>query len=211
MAVVDTEKYKAQMLPLLNEMSAILLDEATVRGENGLYNFYDEIYSSGAVYEFGAREYNLVDLESIVSPLSCQQLEMNDCDGELSNRYTVTAKAIFDVIAEGDAVYFGRSESITSTAENRNLRNRNGVFSQVGGVPAVVRPTGLSVIYPSGDIATTYDYIMAVQETLEGMQDGEAKTFLTRYASAAACYSLITEFGITVSELAAEGIGEPIR
>lgn len=105
-------------------------------------------------------------------------------------------------------MYFGRSDSITSTAENRNLRNKNGVFSRIGDEPAVVHPTGLSVFYPSGDIATTYDYIMAVQETLEGMQDGEAKTFLTRYASAAACYSLITECGITVSELAAEGTEE---
>ena len=208
MAVVDTEKYKAQMLPLLNELSAILLDEATVRGENGLYNFYDEIYSSGAAYEFGSEDYSLFDLESIVSPLSCQQLEKNDAAAELSNRYTVTAEAIFDKIAEGDAVYFGRSDSITSTAENRNLRNKNGVFSRIGDEPAVVHPTGLSVFYPSGDIATTYDYIMAVQETLEGMQDGEAKTFLTRYASAAACYSLITEFGLTVSELAAEGTEE---
>lgn len=208
MAVVDTEKYKAQMLPLLNELSAILLDEATVRGENGLYNFYDEIYSSGAAYEFGSEDYSLFDLESIVSPLSCQQLEINDAAAELSNRYTVTAEAIFDKIAEGDAVYFGRSDSITSTAENRNLRNKNGVFSRIGDEPAVVHPTGLSVFYPSGDIATTYDYIMAVQETLEGMQDGEAKTFLTRYASAASCYSLITEFGITVSELAAEGTEE---
>ena len=208
MAVVDTEKYKAQMLPLLNELSAILLDEATVRGENGLYNFYDEIYSSDVAYEFGSEDYSLFDLESIVSPLSCQQLEKNDAAAELSNRYTVTAEAIFDKIAEGDAVYFGRSDSITSTAENRNLRNKNGVFSRIGDEPAVVHPTGLSVFYPSGYIATTYDYIMAVQETLEGMQDGEAKTFLTRYASAAACYSLITEFGITVSELAAEGTEE---
>ena len=205
MAVVDTKKYKEQILPLLSELSATLLDEATVRGENGLYNFYDEIYSSGAAYEFGSEDYSLFDLESIVSPLSCRQLEINNGAGELSNRYTVTAEAIFDVIAEGDAVYFGRAESITSTAEGRNLRNRDGVFARIGDESALVKPTGLSVFYPTGDIEAACDYIMAVQETIEGMQDSEAKTFLTRYASAVACYALIYEFGETVPALAAEG------
>ena len=208
MAVVDTKKYKEQILSLLSELSATLLDEATVRGENGLYNFYDEIYSSGAAYEFGSEDYSLFDLESIVSPLSCRQLEINNGAGELSNRYTVTAEAIFDVIAEGDAVYFGRAESITSTAEGRNLRNRDGVFARIGDESALVKPTGLSVFYPTGDIEAACDYIMAVQETIEGMQDSEAKTFLTRYASAVACYALIYEFGETVPELAAEGTEE---
>ena len=205
MAVVDTKKYKAQLLPLLSELSATLLDEATVRGENGLYNFYDEIYSIGANYVYSTEEYCLADLESIVSPLSCQQIEINDGAAELSNRYTVTAKAIFDVMAEGETVYFGRSESIRMTVENRNLRNKNGVFAQIGGVPAIIQPTGLSLFYPSGDIAAAYDYIEAVRSTIESMPDGDAKTFLTRYASAVACYALITEFGITASELAAEG------
>ena len=108
MAVVDAKKYKAQLLPLLNELSATLLDEATVRGDNGLYNFYDEIYSIGANYIYSTEEYCLADLESIVSPLSCQQIEINNGAEELSNRYTVTAKAIFDVMAEGETVYFGR-------------------------------------------------------------------------------------------------------
>lgn len=205
MAVIDTAKYKAQMLPLLNGLSATLLDEATVRGDNGLYNFYDEIYSIGANYVYSTEEYCLADLESIVSPLSCQQIEINNGAEELSNCYTVTAKAIFDVIAEGEAVYFGRSEPIRSTVENRNLRNKNGVFAQIGGPPAIIQPTGLSVFYPSGDIAAAYDYIEAVRSTIESMPDGDAKTFLTRYASAVACYALITEFGITASELAAEG------
>lgn len=217
-AVVDVKNFKRRMLPLLVEMSDIMLDEATMRGSNDRYNFYDEIYSSGAVYRYGAKKYCLADTGSLASALGCRQVEENilsESDAEsLSNRYTSVAAELMSVIADNDnspddVLYFGRSDKIKSPVKGRNLINPDGSAASFrGGAETFVSPTGLSLFYPSGNTEAVCDYIRAMQKTIEAMPDGNAKSFLESYSSAVACFSVIETLGDTIYALAGSGSGD---
>lgn len=213
-AVVDVNKFRNRVIPLLNAACGILLDEATRRGENGRYSFYDEIYSTGAAYSYGSDNYCLADLSSLASALSCSQIEENDMSDKeaesCSNRYTTILTELMSVMAGGgnDTVYFGKSDGIRSPVSGRNLRNADGnVFAFRSNAEAYVCPTGLSVFTPSTNIGSVCDYVAAMRETAEAMPDGNEKSFLERYTSAVACYSIIAIFGNTVYGLANSGAG----
>ena len=101
LSVIDAENFKTRLLPLLNTLSEILLSEAKNKGDiNGIYNFYDELYSEYAAYENGVDgSYDLFDLGNLVSALGCWQTEADnlstDAIKNYQNSYTELAVKIY--------------------------------------------------------------------------------------------------------------------
>lgn len=208
MAVVDTKKYKENMLPLLSGLSGTLLNEAAEQKSDGRYSFYDEIYSAGAAYRYGSEQYSLADSVNLVSALSCAQTEAETADDH-SNPYTLSATEFLGLTAGSESVYFSSSDDIRVPVTGRNLLGSDG------GIPAIrnsteslVSPVGLSIFIPSKNIETTCSYITAMEKVIEAMPDGKERRFLDQYISSVACYSLIAAFGNTVYSLANSGANE---
>lgn len=208
MAVVDTKRYTENMLPLLNELSGTLLDEATEQKSDGRYSFYDEIYSAGAAYRYGSEQCSLVDSVSLVSALSCAQTEA-ETGNDFSNPYTLAATGFLALTADGETVYFSSSDDIKAPVTGRNLRSPDGSITAFrNSTESLISPSGLSIFFPSKNIETTCSYITAMEKVIEAMPDGEEKRFLDQYVSSVACCALISVFGETVYSLADSGVNE---
>lgn len=207
MAAVDVQKFKERILPLLTELCGIMLSETTVKGDDGAYHFHDEIFSSGAAYQYGANNevlsaYSLVDFGNYLSALSCRQIESSVSPDEYANRYTQTATAITDALSGGDIIYLAQPESLTTSVSGRNLRGADGsVASFRNDETAFASPASLSIFYPIAYLETAYDYITAMREAIEAMPASAEKTFITNYTSAVACYTIIIVFGSAIYQL----------
>ena len=207
MATVDVRQFKERILPHLNGLSEIMLHEAIVKGDDGVYHFHDELFSSGAAYQYSrvdsvVSEYSLVDFGNLLSALSCRQIESPVMADEYANRYTDTAIAITQALSSGDIIYFAKPETLMTKINGWNLRGTNGsVTSLRDSDYAFAYPASLSIFFPITDIETAYDYIEAMRETIEAMPASADKSFITNYTAAIACYTIIAAFGNTIYAL----------
>lgn len=207
MASVDVRQFKKRILPLLTGLSEIMLNEATVKGDDGIYHFHDELFSSGAAYQYSMidsviSEYCLVDFGNLLSALSCRQIENPVMPDEYDNRYTDIAKAITQALGSGDIIYLSKPETLMKQIGGRNLRGTDGSVSSLrDSEDAYAYPTSLSVFFPITYIETAYNYIEAMRETIESLPESDEKSFIKNYASSIACYTIISVFGNAIYQL----------
>ena len=221
LSVIDSDNFKTRLLPLLNTLSEILLSEAKNKGElNGLYNFYDELYSEYAAYENGLDDnYDLFDLGNLLSALGCWQTEADnlstDAIKNYQNSYTELAADIMTILADDDnsgddVIYSGSTSDMKKIVTNHNLRAADGTMTAYNdGIPYEELPTGLSIFYPSSDIVPAYDYQDVMTDLTQVLPEGDSRTFFERYTLAVTYYGLIYSFGRAVSDIAADEDAAP--
>ncbi len=213
MSVISSDNFKTRLLPLLNTLSETLLSEAKNRGDiNGLYNFYDELYSEYAAYENGTDDsYDLFDLGNLMSALSCWQVEADnltvDAIGSYRNPYTDLAIEIMTVLADDDnsgddVIYSDSASDMKLIVRDHNLRAADGSMTAYNdGKPCDVFPTGLSIFYPSAEIYQAYEYLEAMNELADALPEGDVRTFFERHVLAVTYYGLINSLGSKVAEM----------
>ena len=216
LSVIDAENFKTRLLPLLNTLSEILLSEAKNKGDiNGIYNFYDELYSEYAAYENGVDgSYDLFDLGNLVSALGCWQTEADnlstDAIKNYQNSYTELAADIMTILADDDnsgddVIYSGSTSDMKKIVTNHNLRVDDGTMTAYNdGIPYEELPTGLSIFYPSSDIVPAYDYQDVMTDLAQVLPEGDSRTFFESYTHAVTYYGLINSFGSVISESAVD-------
>lgn len=220
-SVIDSANFKTRLLPLLNTMTEKLLSEAKNKGElNGLYNFFDELYSEYAAYENGGDgSYDLFDLGNLLSALGCWQTEADnltlDAIQDYQSPYTAVAVQIFSVLADDDnsgddVVYSSSTSDMKTLVKKHNLRAADGSMAAYNdGIPYELLTTSLSIFYPSAEIYQACDYQMVMGDLAEALSEGDGRTFFECYTRTVTCYGLIYSFGRAVSDIAADEDAAP--
>lgn len=212
-SVVDTKNLVKRLVPELAVLSDILYWEAAEPGENGQYNFYDELRSIRRSVEFGRSGfpgYQMFDLGNFVTALGVADAEFESSSDirELSNAYTdvsVRIKGILnDQDGSGDDVLYSRdTNSIHKATGNFYTRDAEGrLFRDDSGY---LKATGLSIFFDTATSWQTPYYSDAIDGCLAlGDLDEVSARFLKTYRDAVLLYNLIQGSGRAVFERAGQ-------
>ncbi len=211
LAVIDTRHFRERLLPLITEMARIMDRELTTVGEHSkLLNFEDELRSQAATYEY--TDATLLDLGNLAEHLGMciSEVENTSPTDEfeaLRNNYTATTEAIKAVLADQDGsgdevIYSGATAGMTRPVKTSIafVRDENGMPRQA----ETFVPSGLSIFFAPTD-ATTMDYMVAVDEMCEAVEDEDIRTMLRAVEVTALRYLLLEKSGLTVDTLRADG------
>ena len=212
LSVVDTKQFTERLLPELIALDKILISEAKNKGAlNGRYNFYDELYSIAASFEYADGDYSLYDLGNLVGALSSPQSEMDNATSSqitaLSNAYTEVARRILSILADndgsGDDVVYAAESSVTYQAKDayyvRGLDGEIMLPDENGYV--IVDPTGFSIFFGDGDLYNVYYFDKAISAAIKVIDDPVTKEFLSNRILAASYYALTARIGQIISGL----------
>lgn len=156
LSVINCANFNRRMLPLLNELSVLLSEEAETPAADGSHRFWDEVYSHLAAFEYGLGSYDLCDLSGLCAALGCVQNERAGLSAEeiaeSRNMYTDVAASLMTVLADdnnsGDDVLHSCCVSVPArTVSNRNIMNADGEFVSRGEEFRLI-PKGMSIFFP---------------------------------------------------------------
>ena len=211
LAVIDTRHFRERMLAPITEMARIMDRELTTIGQySKLLNFEDELRSQTAAYEYA--DATLLDLGNLAEHLGMCISEIENTSPlsdfeELWNNYTDTTEAIKAILMDQDGsgdevIYFGATAGMTRAAKTSVafVRDENGIPRQA----ETFSPSGLSIFFAPTD-STTMDYMIAVDEMCETVEDEDARAMLRAVEVVALRYLLLEKCGLTVDALRASG------
>ena len=215
LSVISSDNFRSRLLPCLNRLADILVSE--IRDKNadtGLYEYYDEIWSSRGAYNYSVGDYDLIDLGGFTEALGCIQNEKEGISQKqrsgLANKYTETASAIVSILSDDDnsgddVIHCGSANAPEKAADHWNLRRADGSFTRTGSSSGLQTISGLSIFFPSFDSTSVCDYIDAMDSVTENMTEGPERTFLEKYMKTALYYSLVQCLNSAADGMAALG------
>ncbi|MBQ8136334.1 MAG: hypothetical protein IJ174_02780, partial [Clostridia bacterium] len=211
LAVIDARQFRERMIAPITEMARIMDRELTTVGQNSkLLSFEDELRSQTATYEYA--DATLLDLGNFAEHLGMCISEIENTspldDFEaLRNNYTETTEAIKAILWDRDGsgdevIYSSATAGMTRPAKTSVafVRDENGMPK-----PAeTFAPSGLSIFFAPTD-EMTLDYMVAVDEMCETVEDEDVRAMLRAIEVAALRYLLTQKCGLTVDGLRADG------
>ncbi|MBR4456243.1 MAG: hypothetical protein IKS32_08460 [Solobacterium sp.] len=203
LTVVDTEKLlNSAFIPTLNKLAAVLKSEANTRQtEANEYLFYDEFASIVPSVKYGGGEY--IDLGNLIQKLTVAEKEItlkNVKEEEISdiNHYRMEElKPLLEILNNPEIFYHTATDAIVSKESFFRNADASVELQQL-------RPSGTYLYFPPADRPDgVLSYARVMGETIKGMKNKEAKTFLENYLKTVVDYALIAQFGDKVSMILA--------
>ena len=202
---------KKYMAPV-RELSDILLDEASKKGANGSYNFYDELLSSRISVQYNTDAVGAVDVGNFADALGVCVTEsdnMSSSDAaKLNNRYTSAAKQIKDVLSDQSVIYVRNNKIYTNKSCDLHI-GRDSSQSPIS--DKKITPAGLGISFPYYKGAKIGEYISAsedIQVQLKAAgseQDKEKILLLSALKDVQKKYFIISRMGEIISSMSEEG------
>lgn len=207
--VIDVEKFIERMTPALTDFLDVMIKEAKEKGENGRYNFYDEVLCGKYAinYENGLGSVDLGNFAEMAGVCITERDNLSDDDKEmLSNAYTESSMEIIDVLNDPEVRYVQNNESFKLDASFHVTRDESGKVV----CEDKIEPYGLSIFLPFNGQQYFEDYMRAMDELLEVYKDDSMRTDLySKFKEEASLYNSIFECGKKVSTLACDGKYDP--
>ena len=214
LSIVDLKNFKERLLEPLRRFDELLISEATNKGANGRYNFYDELYSMPAVFFYDYGQSPLYDLGALAGAFSAPVSEYDLLSAEqienYENAYTETALQILAVLNDqdgsGDDVVYTRYSDLTPQySRNVIIRDLDGeVILATQDDLIELDPTGFSIQLAGPDIEEDCVYINAVRAAIELDPEGPCADYLRGRLLQSAYYGAVSFLGSITSYLAGE-------
>ena len=216
LSVIDIKNFRERILPNLERISEILISEAGTKNPvNNYYNFYDELYSIGAAYEYAKDiQIDLYDFGNFMGALSCIQTEDDiatpDEIKSCINKYTQYSLNILNALndrdnSSDDVIYYANKWAKNTPANGRNVRDLNGRLFKADIEEGSTNASGLNIFFPTDNIYRVSDYVYYMSMAADMMPDGAEKTFMNNYISAIAYYGIISSVCHVVTSMINDG------
>ena len=212
LAVINTKNFRERMVAPITELFRTMERELTQIGKfNALLNFEDELRSQTATYQYAYD--SLLDIGNFAEHLGMCISEVNNTDQSgdfeaLRNSYTDIAEAIKRVLcdndgSEDDVIYSAATATMTRPVKTKIAfaRDENGKPQRV----ETMAPSGLSVFFSPVSLEVM-DYIVAIDEMCEVVEDQAIRDMLRALEVASMRYLLAEVSGLSVATLREEGV-----
>lgn len=214
MTVVDIVNFNSRVLPYLDTLSGLLIQQALTTDEiDGLLSVYDEIYSIRAVIEYGSYDYDLFDIGQLAGVLSCPQTELDtanaDMIDEVRNVYTECALAILEALRDcdnsgDDVLYTGYIDVCGKRVPGLQARDLDGSVVLLDGEGLGVI-SGISLFFPTASVANTEDYVDEMSVLSELMPEGAERSFIEKHTKTSAFYGVLIPILSAAAQKTASG------
>lgn len=211
LAVIDTKNFKERMVAPITELARTMDRELTHIGKyNALLNFEDELRSQSATYQYAYD--SLLDIGNFVEHLGMCISEVNNTDRSgdfeaLRNSYTDIAEEIKGILYDNDGSDDDTIYSAATATMTRPVKTKIAFARDEAGKPQPVEtmvPSGLSVFFTPVSLEVM-DYIVAIDEMCEVVEDEEIRTMLRALEVASMRYLMAEICGLNVATLREEG------
>ncbi len=209
LSAINAQEFEKNMVPILTEFTDVLRSEALEKGENNIYNFYDELNSAQMALHY--KGYGEIDFGGFLNALGIILTETdnttNKSDYKLGNLYTDISLKLNDYLNNDEIFYTKNADSMNEKVKLSCGRNKDGEVVTFDNITS----SGLSVFFPFNDNTSAPEYVSimnTVIETLKKSDDKEAKEKIHIYENfrdIAGSYYLIMKSGKAISELSEEG------
>ncbi|MCR5623821.1 MAG: hypothetical protein K6G11_01100 [Lachnospiraceae bacterium] len=210
LSVTDTKKFVERMTPVLKEFLDIMIKEAVEKGDNGRFNYYDEILSAklSTNYQDLLGSVDLGNLAETIGVCLTERDNISDEEKEmLINNYTEISKKILDVINDPEVRYYKNNNTFSHKVEVHISRDEEGnVVSD-----DILEPYGLAIFLPFIMDETYFsEYMTTFDELIEIYQDNaDLCDLFKKFKENASLYNSIYRCGFKISTLATKDKYDP--
>ena len=211
LTVIDTRNFRDRMVASITELAGVMDRELTKIGEvNALLNFEDELRSQASTYEYAYS--TLLDLGNFAEHLGMCISEVGNTDSSgdfmtLRNQYTDTTENLKQILYDNDGSGDDVMYAAATATMTRPVKTKVAFTRDENGEPQLAEtmaPSGLSVFF-TYDSLEVMDYILAVDEMCEAIEDEQTRAMLRALEVASMRYLLAEQCGLAVSALREDG------